>query len=65
MTTKSTFGTLEANVSDPTHEDRITEALGEGVFYAEHDTLSPQACQEDFLTVTHDKQPEASIKKVS
>ena len=63
--TKSTFGILEANVSDPTHEDGITEALGEGVFYAEHDTLSPQACQEDFLAVTHDKRPEASIKKVS
>ena len=39
--TKSTFGILEANVFDPTHEDGITEALGEGVFYAEHDTLSP------------------------
>ena len=25
--TKSTFGILEANVSDPTHEDGITEAL--------------------------------------
>ena len=65
MTTKSTFGILQANVFDPACEDGITQALGEGAFYTEHDTLSPQACHEDILADTHYKQPKASIKKVS
>ena len=65
VTTKSTFGILQANVFDLAREDGITQALGEGAFFAEHDTLSPQACHEDFLADTHYKQPEASIKKVS
>lgn len=41
MTTKFPFGILEANVYDPAREDGTTHVLGEGVFYAEHDTLSP------------------------
>ena len=65
VTTKSTFGILQANVFDPACEDGITQALGEGAFYTEHDMLSPQACHEDILADTHYKQPKASIKKVS
>lgn len=65
VTTKSPFGILEANVSDPAREDGTTQVLGEGVSYAEHDTLSPKVCQEDSLAVIHYKTPEASFNKVS
>lgn len=50
VTTKSPFGILEANVCNPAREDGTTHVLGERVFYAEHDTLSPQACQRGFFS---------------
>lgn len=64
VTSKSTFGVLEADLSDLACEDRTIQAQGIGVVGVEHDTLIFQACREDPMTHIQHKHLETSPKTV-
>lgn len=64
VTSKSTFGVLEADLSDLACEDGTIQAQGIGVVGVEHDTLIFQACREDPMTHIQHKHLETSPKKV-
>ena len=65
VTSKSSFGILEATLSDPAREDGTLQAQGEGVATVDHDMLTFQACRANPMVDIQNKQLEAPLKKVS